>query len=354
LGFVAANIALLVLAYLVLVGLSFVFSAAETSYSSLRVMLIRLYAARGNKRAQTVLKLTNNLPHTLNAIVIGDNMVNIVFTSIATYSGYVYGGTAGAITFSIVNLLIVFIISEAWPKTLAANNPEDLALKLSGFMGVYLAVMNVPASFFNAVGQRLSGVFSWTRTRGSMTTEERMLYALELAKAEEVISDRQHFIINRLLKLDDATAKDIMVPVEKSVVLTAGSSVEEAMKIFSRSGHRRLPIIRPQTKEGGYPAGSVIGALYIRDAAVLLINGYGDTPVEEVCEPVVVASEGTKLIDVLNSMHEKGAQVASIEDGGVVKGFISMNDILISIFGERRTHPRGRGLIEKFKTRRKG
>jgi hypothetical protein len=53
-------------------------------------------------------------------------------------------------------------------------------------------------------------------------------------------------------------------------------------------------------------------------------------------------------------MHEKGAQVASIEDGGVVKGFIFMNDILISIFGERRTHPRGRGLIEKFKTRRKG
>ncbi|MEM0272426.1 MAG: CNNM domain-containing protein [Thermoprotei archaeon] len=347
----ATKIALLVSTYLALVTLSFVFSAAETAYSSLRVMLIRLYAARGNRRAHMVLRFANNLPHTLNAIVIGDNMVNIAFTSIATYAGYVYAGTIGAIIFSVLNLFIVFVISEAWPKTLAANNPEDLALRLSGFMDVYLAVMSIPASVFNTIGQHLSRVFSWARPRGSMTTEERMLYALELAKAEGVISDSQHTIISRVLRLDDATAKDIMVQVEKSVVVRSGSTTRQAMETFSFSGHRRLPVIGFQGSSNVYPAGSVVGAIYVRDVAVLLLNGYGDTRVEEVCEPIVVVSESTKLIDVLNSMYGKGAQVASVEDGQVVKGFIFMNDILISIFGESRKRQRDRRLVDVFKKR---
>jgi putative hemolysin len=338
---------LVVVVYLALVALSFLFSAAETAYASLRVMIVRLWAAKGNRRAQQVLKFTSNLPQTLNAIVIGDNIVNIVFTSIATYSGYTYGGALGAVVFSVVNLVIVFVISEAWPKTLAANNPEDLALRLSGFMTVYLDVMEIPASFFNRIGQQLSRLVSYTRIRTPISTEERMLYALELAKAEGVISHKQHDMIGRLLRLDDFTTKEFMVPVDKTVLLTAGSTVEDAMKTFSVSGHRRLPVVASNSMGTTYPAGSVVGAMYIRDAAVLYLNGYGKTRIEEVCEPVVVVSENTKLIDVLNVMRERGAQVASVEGDKHVKGFIFMNDLLALIFGETRSHPKTKRILDK-------
>lgn len=335
-GASALNISLSVAAYLALSALSFVLSAAETSYSSLRVTLVRLWAAKGNRKAQKVLGLINNLPHTINAIVIGDNLVNIVFTSIATFSGYAYAGALGAVLVSLANILVVFVVSEAWPKTLAANNPEETALRLSGFMALYMEVMDLPAKLFSKIGHTLSSVFHWNRKRENITTEERMIYTLELAKLEGVITDKQHDIISRLLKLDDLPASSIMVPAENAVVLRAGTTVKGAMEVFANSGHRRLPIVKQTQGLDGYALGSVVGALSIRDATILYLKGYGDTPVEDACEPVVAVSEETKLIEVLRLMHEKGATVACVEDKTRVKGFIFMNDLLESIFGETK------------------
>lgn len=337
-GLTHQGVGLLIAAYILLVSLSFVLSAAETSYASLRVTLVRLWAAKGDRRAQRVMKLVDNLPHTINAIVLGDNLVNIVFTSIATFSGYVYRGALGALTFSLVNLLVVFIISEAWPKTLAASNPEEIALRLSGFMKLYMKAMDAPAALFSAIGHRLSRIFPWSGRRKNLTTEERVLYTLELARAEGVITEKQHYIISQTLQLDDIHAEQIMVPVEKTVFVHAGTTVGEAIHVFESSGHRRLPVLKKH--EDSYPSGSVVGALSVRDAALLCVKGYEDTPVEEVCEPVVTTSKDAKIIDVLNLMHEKGAYVAVVEDDSKIKGFIFMNDLLATIFGEAKTQRR--------------
>jgi putative hemolysin len=321
------------LIYCFLVALSFVFSAAETSYSSLRLTLVRLAAAKGNRMAQRVLKLANNLPHTLNAIIIGDNVINLAFTSLATYAGYTFYGALGALAFSLFNFVVVFVVSEAWPKNLAVNNPESIAIMLSPFMVYYVQVMDRPAAALSRLGQSLSSVFSRSQSRKQLSAEERMLYAVELAKIEGVITDKQQDVINRLLKFDDISAGDIMVPAEKTVTIPSDHTVEEAMKVFGSAGHRRLPILSSDNGDGKIQQ-KVVGALYIRDASVLFMNGYAKTSVQDVCEPAVVAKHDSKLIDVFNKMQRSGAQVAAIEREGRIAGFIFMNDLLETIVGE--------------------
>jgi putative hemolysin len=316
-----------------LVALSFVFSAAETSYSSLRLTLIRLTAAKGNRLAQRVLKLANDLPHTLNAIIIGDNVINLAFTSLATYAGYTFYGALGALAFSLANFVVVFVVSEAWPKNLAVNNPENIAMMLSPFMAYYVQVMDKPAAALSRVGQSLSSVFSRNQSRKQLSAEERMLYAVELAKIEGVITDKQQDVINRLLKFDDISAGDLMIPAEKTVTIPSDHTVEEAMKVFGSAGHRRLPVVG-LAKDNGKVQRRVVGALYIRDASVLFMNGYAKTSVQDVCEPTVVVRHDSKLIDVFNKMQKSGAQVAAIEKEGEISGFIFMNDLLETIVGE--------------------
>ncbi|PSO03766.1 hypothetical protein B9Q12_03770 [Candidatus Marsarchaeota G2 archaeon ECH_B_SAG-G06] len=316
--------------YFALVAISFVFSASETAYSTLRASIIRLKAAKGDKGSQRVLLLIKDLPHTLNAIIIGDNLVNLAFTSFATYTGYVFYGALGALIFSVVNFVIVFVVGEAWPKNVAVNNPENLAIRLSGFMYHYVNAMEAPARIMTKVGRALARVAGYEGTRRDITTEERMIYALELAKLEGVITDKQHDVISRVLRFDDLIAQDIMVPLDKVVYVNCESTVSEVMQVFGSAGHRTLPVVEKDERCGVKP----VGAIHVRDATVAYMNGFKEVAVKEICEDVVSVRFDEKLIEVLSKMQQTGSQIAAVNKDGCTIGFIFINDLLEEIVGE--------------------
>jgi CBS domain containing-hemolysin-like protein len=333
------------LIYVTLVALSFVFSAAETSYSSLRVTLIRLQASKGISAAQRVLRLAHNLPHTLNAIIIGDNVINLAFTSLATYAGYITGGALGALGFSAANLIVVFVISEAWPKNMAVNNPEGVALLLAPLMEPYVSIMDAPATALGRLGRSMASMFTKHNSRKNLSTEERMVYALELAKLEGVITPKQYDVINRVLKFDDLTAGELMVPLERCPVTSPDSTIKEAMELFTKSGLRRIPVLSlPASKSADYGTDAkLVGALYVRDVTVLFARGYTDTSALEVVEPAVTVEASEKLINVFSKMQSGGAQVAGISNGERLIGFLFISDLLEAAVGE--AFPKNRALV---------
>ncbi|MCL5788739.1 MAG: CNNM domain-containing protein [Candidatus Marsarchaeota archaeon] len=330
--------------YVVLVCLSFVFSAAETSYSSLRLTLVRLMAAHGSAQANLVLRLVSRLPETLNAIIIGDNIVNLVFTSIATVAGYVFYGALGAVLFAFINLGVVFVVGEAWPKNLAVNNPEKVAMRLSRFMTHYLRVMGKPANLMTMVGSRLSSLAGLSQQRRSdPSTEERVINLMELAMVEGVITRTQHEFINKVLKIDDLLASDIMIPYELCVKVDATTRIRDAMAVFGQAGHRRLPVVEYSQRQvkAADPA-SVKGAISIRDAAIAYINGYSDSVVTEVCEPIALVKADNNLVVTLREMQAIKAQVCAVVSDSNVVGFVFLNDLLEEILGETFSPPLSR------------
>jgi putative hemolysin len=322
---------LLVLAvYVVLVLASFVFSLAETAYGTLRPILIRIQAARGDKDAQRVLKIVQDLQKTINAIIIGDNVLNMTFTTILTFTGFALDGVTGAVAFFLVNLFVVFVFGEAWPKQLAVNNPEKVALHLSRFIMGYVEVMEGPSVYLSVVGRgisRLAGIRN--SNRGDLGTEERIIHALELGKLEGVISDKQHEFINRMLRIDDILASSIMVARNETVVIASSATVEEALKLFGKAGHRRLPVVQLDPLCGEKP----IGALHIKDVTVAYVNGYSAVSVSEICDQIVYVAEDDNLVDVFSKMQKAGVQVAAVSRDGCPVGYVFMSDVLEEVVG---------------------
>ncbi|MEM3670248.1 MAG: CBS domain-containing protein, partial [Thermoprotei archaeon] len=149
-----------------------------------------------------------------------------------------------------------------------------------------------------------------------------------------VITQTQQEFISKLLRFDDLKASDIMIPMSQVVSIPKSLTVREAMRVFGQSGHRRLPIVDVASRQEGGVGQTVIGALYIRDAAVAFINGYAESSVSELCEPVAEVAKDTNLADTLALMQKRGAQVAVVKDSQLEVGFVFLNDLLEEILGE--------------------
>lgn len=319
--------------YVVLVLASFVFSLAETAYGTLRPILIRIEAARGDKDAERVLRIVQDLQKTINAIIIGDNLLNMTFTTILTFTGFAIAGATGAIAFFMINLFVVFVFGEAWPKQLAVSSPERVALYLSRFILAYVEIMDKPSMYLSAIGRGISRLVGIRHSsRGDIGTEERIVHALELGKLEGVISDKQHEFINRMLRIDDVLASSIMVPRSETVVIAASATVEEALKVFGKAGHRRLPVVDRDPQCGERP----VGALHIRDVTVAYVNGYSAIRALEICDPIVIVAEEDNLVEVFSKMQKAGVQVAAVSRNGCAVGYVFMSDVLEEVVGLAR------------------
>lgn len=315
-----------VLAFLIM--LSAFFSSAETALSTVSKVKIRTLVEQGDKRASTLQKVLDRYSKMLSAILIGNNIVNISASSLATSMvirlyGNVYVGLAtGVLT------IVVLLCGEIVPKNWAMLNNEKIALF---YGGIIFGLMQILTPVIYIVDKLSGGIMKLLRIdinqKAAMTESELRTY-VEVSHEDGVIESEEREIIYNVFDFSDALAKDIMIPRIDMVTVEVNSSYEDLLDIFRESMYTRIPVYHGEKD-------NIIGIINVKD--FLLVDDKAAFCISDYMREAYYTYEYKKTADLMLEMRECTANVALVlNEYGAAVGMITLEDLLEEIVGEIR------------------
>lgn len=314
----------------VLLILSAFFSSAETAFTTVNKIYMRTLSQNGEKRAERVLQITENSGKMLSAILIGNNVVNLSASSLATTLAIgMVGNVAAGVATGILTLLIL-IFGEISPKTIATLRADKLALAYSGIIWWIMTVLTPVIFVVNWLAQcflRAAGVRPDEEIRAM--TEEELRTIVDVGQESGVIEDEEREMIHNLFDFGDDKAKEVMIPRIDMCFIDVNSSYDEMLAIYRDSYFSRLPVYEESTD-------NVIGILNMKD--VLAYEGNREEmSIRAVMREPFFTYENKNTYELFKEMKEKAVNLAVVLDEyGVTAGLITMEDLLEEIVGEIR------------------
>ncbi len=327
-------------AFLAVGGVSIVLLLALSAFfSSSEIAMFSLASHRVEKLAEqydgpgAVLKELKADPHRLLVtILVGNNIVNIAMSSIATGLLAFYGldgGTAVVVaTLGITALVLLF--GESAPKSYAIENTESWALRISRPLKLaeYLLLpLIVMFDFLTRQVNRVTGGRAAIET--SYVTRQEIQDIIETGEREGVLEEEEREMLQRTLRFNDTIAKEVMTPRLDMTAIPADAEVDEAITACIESGHARMPVY-----EGSLD--NVIGVVHIRDLVRDL--NYGETEEVELADliqPVLHVPESKNVDELLQEMRaNRMHMVIVIDEFGTTEGLVTMEDMTEEIVGE--------------------
>lgn len=315
----------MVLIIIICVMLSGYFSATETAFSAINRVRIRNQAEKGDKRAALVLQLSENYDSLLSTILIGNNIVNIGCSSLATILFVkLLGEEAGAGISTLVITVVVLIFGEISPKSIAKESPEKFAM-FSAPMINGLRIVLTPINWvFGQWKKLLSHLFKTSGSQG--ITSEELFTIVEEAQEEGSIDKDEGSLLRSALSFDELEAGDILTPRIDMEGIPVESTQEEAAEVFASTGYSRLPVYEETLDH-------IVGILYHKD---FYNRVYGtDKSIREAMRPALFITANQKIDELMQELQKKKLHIAIVLDefGGTV-GLITLEDILEELVGE--------------------
>jgi len=313
----------------VLILLSAFFSSAETALMTVNKIRLRSLVESGDKRAERVLRITEDSGKLLSAILIGNNIVNISASSIATILATKLLGSAGAGVATGVLTFLILIFGEISPKTLATIHAEKMSLAYSGIIAFLMKVLTPVIFIINKLAMGflfLIGVKA--SDADTQMTEEELLTIIDVSKEEGVIEDEEHEMINNLFDFGDSQAKTVMIPRIDMVFADVNSSYDELIAIFKDNMFTRLPVYEDNTD-------NVIGILNMKD--LLLCADRENFSIRKIIREPYFTYEHKNTAELFIEMRKSSISLAIVLDEyGATAGLITLEDLLEEIVGEIR------------------
>ena len=312
---------------LILLALSAFFSSNETALMSVNRIRLRSLADEGNKRAAMALDiLENQTPKLLSAILIGNNIVNISASSLATTLAYSFGGYMVSIVTVILTVLIL-IFGEITPKNYATINAEKITLR---YIPVFKFLMTIMTPVIFIINLFSRGVMRLMRVdpdaANKAMTEEELRTIVDVSHEDGVIESDEKEMIYNVFDLGDATAKDIMVPRVHVTFADVNSTYDELIEIFREDKFTRLPVYKDSQN-------NIVGIINMKD--LLLYNKDEKFDIEHFLRKPHFTYERKSISDLLVEMKDSTFNIAIVLDEyGDMAGLITLEDILEEIVGE--------------------
>jgi len=317
----------------VLMGLSAFFSSSEIAMFSLAAHRIEALVEEGKPGSKTLKQLKSDPHRLLVTILVGNNIVNIAMSSIATglLGYYVSRGEAvlGA-TFGITALVLLF--GESAPKSYAVENTESWALRIAKplkFSEYLLLPLIVTFDYLTRLVNKVTGGRSAIET--SYVTRDEIQDMIETGEREGVIEEDEREMLQRIFRFNNTIAKEVMTPRLDVTGIPKDASVEEAIQTCVQSGHARLPVY-----EGSLD--NVIGVAHIRDLVRDLNYGATDADdldLDDFIQPTLHVPESKNVDELLTEMRENRMHmVIVIDEFGTTEGLVTMEDMIEEIVGE--------------------
>lgn len=311
----------------ILLMLSAFFSSNETALMSVSKLKLRTLADSGNKRAAMVLDVTEN--HTskmLSAILIGNNIVNLSASALATSLAYAFGGYMVSIATAVITVAIL-VFGEITPKNYATINAEKLALRYIGVIRFFMTVMT-PVIFIINLFSR--GIMFLMRVdpdaSGNGITEDELRTIVDVSHEDGIIESDEKEMIYNVFDLGDANAKDIMVPRVHVTFADVDNTYEELIEIFRRDKFTRLPVYE-ETQD------NIVGIINMKD--LLLYDKNQPFHIRDIMRKPHFTYEYKSISELLVEMRDSTFNIAIVLDEyGEMAGLITLEDILEEIVGE--------------------
>ncbi|XCP84927.1 hemolysin family protein [Roseburia hominis] len=311
----------------ILLLLSGFFSSAETALTTVNKIRMRSLAEEGNRRAATVLNITENSGKMLSAILIGNNIVNLSAASLTTTLAYSLGGSAVALASGILTLLIL-LFGEITPKTMATIHAERVSLFYAPVIHIFMKLMTPVIFLVNSLSM---GVLFLLRidpnARTDVMTETELRTIVDVSHEDGVIESEEKEMIYNVFDLGDAKAKDVMVPRINVTFADVNCTYEELLELFREDKFTRLPVYE-ESKD------NVIGTINMKDL-LLFDNKKNDFHIRNILREAYFTYEYKNISELLVEMRQASFNIAIVLDEyGETSGLITLEDILEEIVGE--------------------
>ena len=312
----------------ILIALSGFFSSSETALISLSKIRLRQMVDDEIKNAKLVNKLIEKPNKLLGAILIGNNIVNIAASSLATSIAIdLYGSKGIGISTGIMTLLVL-IFGEITPKSLAAQNSEKTALKVSKpiyFITIVLSpLIYVLTSITNVLIKLMGGSISKTQP---LITEDELKTIVNVSHEEGVLEVGETKMIYNVFEFGDSQAKDVMTPRTNMVALNVNSSYKDLVELFKEETFSRLPIYEEDIDD-------IIGVLHVKDL-IFSIENREDFNIRDYLRPAFFTYEFKSTQELFQEMRDNNYPTAIILDEyGGTAGMITTEDLVEEIVGE--------------------
>jgi Mg2+/Co2+ transporter CorB len=321
------------LAILLLLILSFFFSGSETALTATSRSRMHQQAKQGDKNAGTVLKLLERKDRLIGAILLGNNMVNILASALATTVLVSIFGEAGVVYATIAMTALVLIFAEVLPKTYALSHADAVALKVAPvmrwivflFAPITATVQSIVRATLRPFGVDLSTSISVEQH------EEELRGAIDLHSGEDPDIRHEREMLRSILELDEVEVADIMTHRQKVVTLDLDDPVEDLVEQILGSPYTRLPVYRGDSDDisGVLHAKALLREIHAR------VGNIKDLDLATLAAPPWFIPDSTTLLDQLQAFRERREHFANVVDEyGAFMGIVTLEDILEQIVGE--------------------
>lgn len=313
------------LVIVILLAISAVCSATETAFSSVNRIRLKNLAAGGSKKAQRALDITDNFDKALTAILIGNNVVNIASSSLATvfFTEQFGSGSVGLAT--IVMTVLVLIFGEILPKSLAKENSESFSIFMAPLLSAAMFILTPLIAVFSAI-KKLAVKIVGSKGSQPSVTEEELKYIIEEIEDEGVLEEQESDLVKSALEFDEITISEVLVPRINVIAVERGDSLEKIKGIFIDTKFSRLPVYEKTID-------SIVGIIHQSDFYELYLSGGGD--IEGIMNKPVYVSETKRISEGLREMQKAKVHMAVVVDQyGGTEGICTLEDIIEELVGE--------------------
>lgn len=317
-----------IIALVFLVAMSAVFSSSETAITSVSKIKVRQLDQKDNKNAHLLKKLHDNMQTTISTILIGNNIVNIAASSIATILFTNIFHQNGALISTVVMTVFVLIFGEVIPKTIAQYKNKSVALKFSRFIYFLTIVFKPIVKVLNILTRLIIKLFVGEDEDSSTLTEEELKTLVEVSEEEGVLKNQETEIMINALELKETLAVDIMTPRTSMASVDIEDAESDLKEIIKNITYSRIPVYEDSIDD-------IIGVLHIKELAHKIIEDDRDFKVRDILKPAFYAYEYIPVVDLFKQMRTKNISISIIIDEyGGTSGIVTMEDILEELVGE--------------------
>lgn len=312
------------IALMVLIVMSGFFSATEMAFSSLNKIRLKNMVSDGNKKAKLALELVEDFDKMLSTILIGNNIVNIAATSIATVLFIELYGDIGATISTVFMTVIVLIFGEITPKSMAKESPESFSIFSAPLLKFFITILTPINFIFTLWKKFLSKVIKVDGDR-KMTQDELMVLVDEVTQ-DGAIDEDEGRLLRSALEFTERSAEDILTPRIDLEAIPADSTKEEIALLFQESRFSRLLVY-------GDNIDDIIGVVHLKD--FYTEKGITSKKLSEIMTEPVFVPKSIMISDLLKFLQKNKSHIAVVSDdyGGTL-GIVTMEDILEELVGE--------------------
>lgn len=314
------------IALIILIFLSAFFSSAETSLTTVNRVRLKSLADEGDRRAKAALQVLDKYGKMLSAILIGNNIVNLSASALATTLAIHINFSVGIAT--AILTVVVLIFGEIVPKNMAMINSEKMALLYASMISGFMKLLTPAIFVIDSLAKGIMKLFRVDGDKKTAMTENELRTYVEVGHEDGVIESEEREMIYNVFDFGDAIAKDVMIPRIDMVTVDKEATYDEVMEVFRDCMYTRLPVFEDDKD-------NIIGLINIKD--FILVRDKEHFRISDILRKAYYTYEFKKTADLLVEMRQKCFNVAFVvnEYGGTA-GMITLEDLLEEIVGEIR------------------